>query len=419
MELAAQLLENTKDPHILLALLLLVAACVAWLVQRIGRPIVLRLTAHLDIPHRVLQRIDGAVSWVLPLFLMQIVVRAAPDNLRGIEGMRQIASVLLIAAITLMLVRAAQGVAEAVNARYPIDVVDNLNARRVHTQSRVLLRTTMVIIVILGAAAMLMTFPSVKTIGASLLASAGVIGLAVGMAAKPVLGNLIAGMQIALTQPIRIDDVLIVEGEWGRVEEITGSYVVLRIWDRRRLIIPLQWFIEHPFQNWTRNSADIIGSVFWWVDYGLPLEPIRAEVRRLCEESRQWWDGEVAVVQVVDVSERSMQLRALATARSSGDAWELRCHVRAGVIDFIQREYPQFLPRLRARRRGRAPRRAPCRPNVFPAPASRAAAFPTAASGRCSGPRRCPHRSSSSAPASDSAARECCSAAAGPRRRSS
>ena len=368
MELAAQLLENAKDPHILLAILLLAAACIAWLVQRIGRPIVLRLTAHLDIPNRVLRRIDGAVSWVLPLFLMQIVVRAAPDDLRGIEGLRHGASVLLIVAITLMLARAVQGVAEAVTARYPIDVVDNLNARRIHTQSRVLLRTAVVIILILGAAAVLMTFPAVKTIGASLLASAGVIGLAVGMAAKPVLGNLIAGMQIALTQPIRIDDVLIVEGEWGRVEEITGSYVVLRIWDRRRLIIPLQWFIEHPFQNWTRNSADIIGTVFWWMDYGLPLDPVRAEVRRLCEQVPQWWDGELAMVQVVDANERAMQLRALVTARNSGDAWDLRCHVRAGVIDFIRREYPQCLPRLRAEFEAEGPGAAPgAVPGVMPA----------------------------------------------------
>ena len=348
MEFAIQLLENTKDPHILLAIFLVAAACIAWLIQRIGRPIVLRLTEHLDIANAVLRRIDGAVSYVLPLFLMQIVVRAAPDALSGIEGLRHLASVLLVVAITLMLVRAVQGVAEAITARYPLNVIDNLNARRIHTQSRVLLRTTMVVIIILGAAAVLMTFPSVKTIGASLLASAGVIGLAVGMAAKPVLGNLIAGMQIALAQPIRLDDVLIVEGEWGRVEEITGSYVVLSIWDRRRLIIPLQWFIEHPFQNWTRNSADIIGTVFWWMDYRMPLEPLRAEILRLCEEKPQWWDGELAIVQVVESGPQAMHLRALVTARNSGDAWDLRCHVRAGIIDFVQREYPQFLPRLRA-----------------------------------------------------------------------
>jgi small-conductance mechanosensitive channel len=210
------------------------------------------------------------------------------------------------------------------------------------------MRTVMTLIVLVGLSTVLMTFPSVRTIGASLLASAGVAGLFVGMAARPVLGNLIAGMQIALTQPIRLDDVLIVDGEWGWVEEITGTYVVLRIWDRRRLIVPLQWFIEHPFQNWTRKSADIIGSVFWWVDYGLPLEPVQAEIRRLCEEVPKWWDGDVALLQVTDSGPESMQLRALVTARNSPDCWDLRCHVRAGVIDFIRREYPQFLPRIRA-----------------------------------------------------------------------
>jgi len=209
------------------------------------------------------------------------------------------------------------------------------------------MRTTMGLIVLIGLAAVLMTFPAVRTIGASLLASAGVAGLVVGMAARPVLGNLVAGVQIAMTQPIRLEDVLIVEGEWGWVEEITGSYVVLRIWDLRRLVVPLQWFIEHPFQNWTRNNADLIGSVLWWVDYRLPLEPVRAEIRRLCEAVPHWWDGKPTILQVTESGPQSMQLRALVTARNSPDCWDLRCHVRAGVIDFIQREYPLCLPRLR------------------------------------------------------------------------
>ena len=348
MDLTSQLLENAKDPHILLAVMLVVASIAALIVQAIGRPLLLRLTLAMPVMQAVLKQIDAAASYVLPLFFMQLVVRAAPDDLRGIEPLRHLASILLILALTWLLLRAVRGVAQAIIARHPIDISDNLSARSIHTQTRVLMRTAMVVIVILGLAAVLMSFPSVRTIGASLLASAGVIGLAVGMAAKPVLGNLIAGVQIALTQPIRIDDVLIIEGEWGRVEEITGSYVVLRIWDRRRLIIPLQWFIEHPFQNWTRNSADIIGSVFWWVDYGLPLAPIQAEIKRLCEEVPQWWDGELALLQVTDSGPQSMQLRALVTARTSSDAWDLRCHVRAGVIDFIQREYPHFLPRMRA-----------------------------------------------------------------------
>ena len=363
MDLASQLLEGAKDPHIVLALTLLLAWFAGILIHHLGRTVLMRLTVHLPTLHHTLGYIDRCAAYAVPLLLAQVVLRAAPDDLRGVVALQHLSAVLFILAMTWLLINAARGVGDAIELQHPIDVVDNLAARTIRTQTRVLMRTAIVVILIVGLAAVLMTFPSVRTVGASLLASAGVIGLAIGMAAKPVLGNLIAGIQIAVTQPIRIDDVLIVEGEWGRVEEITGSYVVLRIWDRRRMVIPLQWFIEHPFQNWTRKSADLIGAVIWWVDYGLPLEPIKAEVRRLCEAVPQWWDGEVVAVQVVDVSERSMQLRALMTARNSGDAFDLRCHVRAGVIDFIQREYPQYLPRLRA---------------DFEAPATPAAA-PTAA----------------------------------------
>ena len=347
MDWAGVLLESARNPYVVLALAALLAWFVGILVHRIGRTLLLRLTIPLPLLHQTLASIDRAASYVLPLLLVQIALRAAPEELRGVSTLQHLSAVLFILAVTWLMIRAARGLADAVEARHPMDVADNLAARTIRTQTRVLTRAVMVVIVVVGLAAVLMTFPSVRTVGTSLLASAGVAGLAIGMAAKPVLGNLIAGLQIALTQPLRIDDVLIIEGEWGRVEEITGTYVVLRIWDRRRLIIPLQWFIEHPFQNWTRKSADLLGAVFWWVDFGLPLEPIRAEVRRLCEQVPQWWDGEVAVVQVVEVSERAMQLRALVTARNSGDAFDLRCHVRAGIIEFIQHEYPQFLPRLR------------------------------------------------------------------------
>ena len=194
---------------------------------------------------------------------------------------------------------------------------------------------------------MLMTFPGARQLGASLLASAGVVGLIAGVAARSVISNLMAGLQIALGQPLRIDDVLVVQGEWGRVEEITRTYVVLRIWDERRLIIPLQWLIENPFQNWTRKNAQILGSVMLWVDYTLPLEPVRAEARRLCEASPEW-DGRLCLLQVVEASERAMQLRVLVSSASSGQNWDLRCVVREGLIDFIRREHPEALPRVRA-----------------------------------------------------------------------
>jgi small-conductance mechanosensitive channel len=345
---ANQLLKITWDPHVVLVLALVLSSTVALIVHRVGRAILIRLSRSAPRTRCVLKSIDRAASYALPLLFAQLVLRSAPDDLNGIGSSRHIAGILLILVLTWLMLRAARGLAEGIVEQYPLNIADNLNARRIHTQTRVLMRTVMTLIVLIGISTVLMTFPSVRTIGASLLASAGVAGLFVGMAARPVLGNLIAGMQIALTQPIRLDDVLIVDGEWGWVEEITGTYVVLRIWDRRRLIVPLQWFIEHPFQNWTRKSADIIGSVFWWVDYGLPLEPVRAEIRRLCEEVPRWWDGDLALLQVTESGPQSMQLRALVTARNSPDCWDLRCHVRAGVIDFIQREYPQFLPRIRA-----------------------------------------------------------------------
>ena len=344
----SQFLDNAKAPHVLLTAGLIVASLIGTLVHLVGRAVLMRLSRTSHRMTVILQRINHPAGYVLPFSLVQIILRAAPDDLEGIATLRHTAAVLLILTVTWLLVRAVRGFAEGIIDEHPLDIKDNLNARRIHTQVRVLMRSLMVLVVLIGLSAVLMTFPVVRTFGTSLLASAGVAGLFVGMAARPVLSNLIAGVQIALTQPIRLDDVLIVEGEWGWVEEITGSYVVLRIWDLRRLIIPLQWFIEHPFQNWTRKSADIIGSVFWWVDYRLPLEPIRAEIKRLCEEVPNWWDGKTAMVQVTESGPQSMQLRALVTSRNSPDAWDLRCHVRAGVIDFIQREYPHCLPQIRA-----------------------------------------------------------------------
>jgi small-conductance mechanosensitive channel len=211
----------------------------------------------------------------------------------------------------------------------------------------VLARTVMVVVFVIGMGAALMIFPSVRQIGASLLASAGVAGLAVGLAAKPVLGSLIAGLQIALTQPIRLDDVVIVEGEWGRIEEITATYIVIKIWDERRLVVPLQWVIEHPFQNWTRCSAELLGSVFLWLDYRVSLAPLRAEVERVCREAPEW-DGRVAGLQVVETSDRAMQVRVLVSAADAPKAWDLRCRVRESLIGFLQQHDPDGLPRLRA-----------------------------------------------------------------------
>jgi small-conductance mechanosensitive channel len=213
-------------------------------------------------------------------------------------------------------------------------------------QTRGLARVCSGAVLIGGLAFVLMTFPRARQFGASLLASAGVAGLVIGIAARSVFGNLIAGLQIALAQPIRIDDVLIVENEWGRVEEITSTYVVLRLWDERRLVVPLQWFIEHPFQNWTRHGAQLMGTVFIWADYTLPVESIRAEARRLCEAAAEW-DSRVCVVHVIDANERAMQLRVLVSSADAGRNFDLRCKLREGLIDYIRRRHPDALPRVR------------------------------------------------------------------------
>lgn len=203
------------------------------------------------------------------------------------------------------------------------------------------------IIVVLTIAAILMSFENMRKLGAGLLGGVAIGATILGFAAQQSLGNLLAGFQIAFTQPIRIDDVLVVEGEWGRVEEITLTYVVLRIWDQRRLILPISYFIQKPFQNWTRNSSDILGTAFFYLDYRVPVEKVREELTRLLQSS-PLWDKKVNVLQVTDTKERSIEIRALMSARNSGEAFDLRCYVRENLIKFIENNYPESLPRTRA-----------------------------------------------------------------------
>ncbi|MEI9864995.1 MAG: mechanosensitive ion channel domain-containing protein [Limisphaerales bacterium] len=195
-------------------------------------------------------------------------------------------------------------------------------------------------------ASILMLFQEVRQFGTSILASAGVVGIVIGFAAQKTISNLFAGFQIAMTQPIRLDDVVIVENEWGRVEEITLTYVVIRIWDDRRLIVPLGYFIEKPFQNWTRTSADLLGSVFVWVDYTLPLDEVRQALKEIIEP-HPLWDKRFWNLQVSDATERTMQLRVLATTADASKGWDLRCAIREQLIAYIQKNHPQSLPQFR------------------------------------------------------------------------
>jgi small-conductance mechanosensitive channel len=325
----------------------LLAVVVAELVFRVGLKAVTRAARGSLVATTLSQSLRAPAHWVVPLLALQPVLQGAAADLPGLAGMQRLTSLALMAALTWLATRAVQGLSSAVLEANPTEVADNLEARRIQTQTRVLSRVLQSGVVLVGLSLMLMTFPSVRQIGTSLLASAGVVGIVAGFAARPVLGNLIAGLQIGLSQPIRLDDVVIVENEWGVIEQITGTYVVVRIWDQRRLVVPLQYWIEKPFQNWTRTSAEIIGTVFLWVDYRMPLEPLRAELQRACEASEHW-DRRFALLQVTEAGEHAMQLRALVTAASAPAAWDLRCAVREALVGFVQREYPQYLPRGRA-----------------------------------------------------------------------
>ena len=231
--------------------------------------------------------------------------------------------------------------------RFKLDAEDNLLARKHVTQSRILERIAVTLLVVVGVAAGLMTFDGVAQWGVSLLASAGAAGIVVGFALQPLLKNIFAGLQLAITQPIRIDDALLIEGEWGNVEEITSTYVVIRVWDWRRLIIPLSYFIEQPFQNWTREGAALIGVVTINLDYTAPISEIRAKVEEIARAS-PLWEGGVVGVQVTDFKEFTMEVRILISARNAGRTFDLRCEMREKLIAFLQAEYPQALPRLRS-----------------------------------------------------------------------
>jgi small-conductance mechanosensitive channel len=335
-----------RNPWTATAVVALVAVFAALVAYRLGRAVLVRITGGVPMLQAVLEATERAAGAALPLAALQLVWTAAPDDLPYIETARHINGLLLIGALTWLIMGVIAGVANGVIARHPATVEDNLNARRVQTQAKVLSRSAMVLVLLAGTAMALMTFPGARQLGASLLASAGVLGIIGGLAARPVFSNLIAGLQLALAQPIRIDDVLIVKGEWGRVEEITGTYVVLKIWDERRLIVPLQWFIENPFENWTRTSSQILGTVFLYLDFAMPMDALRAELERVVHAAPEW-DKRVCGLQVTDATDRTMQVRLLVSAASAGAAFDLRCKVREALLAFVAREHPQCLPRVR------------------------------------------------------------------------
>jgi small-conductance mechanosensitive channel len=306
-----------------------------WLIRFAGR--------HSPFLQRLLQRGQGPASVFVVIFALGVTLPAARFSYPVFAA---IGHALLVAFILTVGWTAAIAIDIAITIylrRFRTDTEDNLLARKHVTQMRILQRVATTLLMIITFASALMTFDAVRQYGISLFASAGAAGIILGLAARPVLSNLLAGIQIAMTQPIRVEDQVVIEGETGWIETITSTYVVVRIWDLRRMIVPLTYFIDKPFQNWTYDNAAQIGSVFLPVDYSAPVDRLRQKLDQILRDSKLW-DGKVGNLQVTDVTETALQLRALVSARTPGQTWDLRCEVREKLIAFLAREYPHALP---------------------------------------------------------------------------
>jgi small-conductance mechanosensitive channel len=328
-------------------IVLIVAMGAAWVVHSAILALLHRVfRARRPYLHNVLDQTRVPTLFGVLLVAAAIALPAAPfgpDTKDLLARLLGLAGIGLVGWIAVMALRIA---ADLYLMRFRMDVEDNLLARKHVTQVRVLLRVVEVVIALLTLGFALMTFNEVRQYGVTLFASAGVAGIVAGFAARPVMSNFLAGVQLAISQPIRIDDAVIVESEWGNVEEITFTYVVIRLWDLRRLIVPISYFMEKPFQNWSRISGELIGTVLLYVDHTTPVAVVRKKLNEIATQSRLW-NRKVVNLQVVDCNESTIQLRALVSANSAPAAWDLRCEVREKLIEFLQREYPHALPRRR------------------------------------------------------------------------
>lgn len=306
------------------------------IVRKLKHPVFIKLAAIIQYPFKALIVLI-AINFVR-LYLQTVF----PDD----NNLGQIMYMIFLAVFAWLAISVVNAIQAGIGAKYDVDVVDNLKARKIHTQLKVFKNIVIFLILFFTISVALLSFSAIRQLGVSLLASAGVAGIILGFAAQKSISMLLAGFQLAITQPIRLDDVVIVEGEWGRIEEITLTYVVVAIWDKRRMVLPVTYFIDQPFENWTRQSSDILGTVFLYVDYSFPVNKLREYMTEALNKNPHW-DGNVNVLQVTDSSERTMELRALASAKDSGIAWDLRVQLREDLITFIQKNYPESLPKNR------------------------------------------------------------------------
>ncbi|MBT8283937.1 MAG: mechanosensitive ion channel [Flavobacteriaceae bacterium] len=289
----------------------------------------------------------------LPLFLILLSFLIRMGSLRELLGLedfgawfRKVSTLLFIVSFTWLLIRIIKLIKQLVIRNYDVHSPNNLKARKVYTQFTILERILIFLIIIMATGVALMSFEEIREIGISIFASAGVAGIIIGFSAQKMIGAILAGIQIAIAQPIKIDDVVVVEGEWGRIEQITLTYVVVAIWDKRRLVLPTTYFIEKPFQNWTKTTADILGTVFLYTDYKVPFEKLREELKRILENT-DLWDGKVQNIQVTNATGSHVEVRALMSAKDSPTAWDLRVLVREKLITYLQENYPESLPHSR------------------------------------------------------------------------
>jgi small-conductance mechanosensitive channel len=346
-----QTLFNNLPPiawNILLAVIAVVAGLVIkWILSfliRLGQ----KKAAAFSLLRSVQLHLAKPLSFFLPLLVLDLILPLMKLQPVVFNFLNKSTDVLLIISFATVLIGIVKVVEDYVYHYYKLDDdIHDLKERKIRTQLLFLRKVMIVVIILLTICAILLTFESLRKLGAGLLTSVGIGGIIIGFAAQRSLGNLFAGLQIAFTQPIRIDDFIVVEGEAGLVEEITLTYVVLNIWDQRRLILPINYFIERPFQNHTRKSSELLGTVHLYLDYTAPVDEIRKEFTRLIEAS-PLWDKRAAAIQVTNASENTMEVRALISAADGGKAFDLRCYIREQLLTFIQKNYPESLPKTRA-----------------------------------------------------------------------
>ncbi len=342
---------KSDTPKIMGGTLLFLAACIV--IYLVYRFVVIRLERKAA---RTKTKVDDFIIDLLKLpflsllyFILFKIFSASYLSATPVFGwVTKVSNILVIVTVGWILIKVVRVLFYYLQNRLDMTAADNLNARKNYTKMKIFEGITVGIITVIIVAICLMTFDKVRTIGVSLLTSAGIAGIILGFAAQKSIAAVLAGIQIAITQPIRLEDVVIVEGEWGRVEEITLTYVVVRIWDERRLVLPVTYFLERTFQNWTRTSSEILGTVFLYVDYSLPVDHLREYLTGILKDHPKW-DGRVANIQVTNARDNGKELRVLLSSSSSSFNWDLRVEIREKLIDFINQEYPGSFPKIRLR----------------------------------------------------------------------